>query len=206
MLKLPAILGCHDNINEITGISGWCQHPYPRGKNEMEKFQQALHDRSLSALDRLKVACYLWKNSHDPKSVLNWTCDQICSVDKKKSPDLYEELTTHLFKFLSVILRTPNVGEWCPIDSLFTAHFFNVSLSLYVLLYGMWITPFCGHFCPNEPLPISLRFDAIISLFHRLFLKLFSKSPLKNALRVWWVACNGLWLRHLFLLCSSNLK
>ncbi len=92
----------------------------------MEKLEQALTDRSLKVLDRLKVACYLWRNTSATKSILKWTCDQICSIDKK-TYSINEELMTSLFKFLSVILKTViNTGKWCPDDSVLTVHVFEV--------------------------------------------------------------------------------
>ena len=84
----------------------------------MEKLEQALTDRSLKVLDRLKVACYLWRNTSATKSILKWTCDQICSIDKK-TYSINEELMTSLFKFLSVILKTV-------INSILTVHVFEV--------------------------------------------------------------------------------
>lgn len=92
----------------------------------MEELQQALTDRSLSIIDKLKVACYIWKNTGDTRNMLRWSCDQISSIYKKKSSS-NEECIVQLFKFLSVLLKTyTSVGKWCPDDSVFTVHLFEV--------------------------------------------------------------------------------
>ena len=99
----------------------------------MDNLEQALTNRSLSVLDRLKIACHLWKNASQTQTVFQWTCDQIClaCIDKKKSNSVNKELILSLFKFLFVILKTiSSNGKWVSHNSMISVHIFEVRQSL----------------------------------------------------------------------------
>ncbi|XP_064399775.1 uncharacterized protein LOC135346168 [Halichondria panicea] len=148
---------------------------------KMEKLEQALTDRSLKVLDRLKVACYLWRNTSATKSILKWTCDQICSIDKK-TYSINEELMTSLFKFLSVILKTViNTGKWCPDDSILTVHVFE-SISAAIRLVDSEqctksVVDSLQCIMTGSPLPsVLFKFELSVSLLRNILLALTAKS------------------------------
>ena len=76
----------------------------------MAELLKALYDRSLTAEERLKVACFIWRQQDAPvvsrETVLaKWACEEICSAYSKKTRSgwsvrvfwcLYEYATKYL--------------------------------------------------------------------------------------------------------------
>ena len=117
---------------------------HPRGllfaMDKLKECESALYDHSFSVLDRLKVACYLWRESSTPSrqdSLLKLTCDELCTAYNKKtrSPPAID-VCSSLWQFLSVILQSitvqplENKREWRPDDSVFTTYLFQVQTEM----------------------------------------------------------------------------
>ena len=77
----------------------------------MTELWAALQDHSLKAIDKLKVACHLWKHecvtSSRKDTLIRWACEEICSAHSKKNktpPPL--EVYCKLWQLLSVMLES----------------------------------------------------------------------------------------------------
>lgn len=107
----------------------------------MAKLWLALQNTSLSCLQRLKVATYLWKQEDVRKKkwplLLKWTLDEVCRAHSKRArahpPD---QVRCQLWRLLSVMLESITTsasdtavelwaGETSP-----SVHFFQVQLTI----------------------------------------------------------------------------